>query len=96
MDFKPTTLAGVSLVHTRRFEDERGYFARIRCGSEFAEAGIDATFVQSNLSFNRAAGTFRGLHFQIPPSKEGKLVRCLAGAMFDVVLDIRPDSVSFM
>lgn len=96
MDLRPTTLDGVCLVKTGRMADERGYFARLHCASEFGEAGIEASFVQSNLSFNRAAGTFRGLHFQVPPSCEGKLVRCFAGSIYDVVLDIRPDSSTFL
>ena len=96
MNVQPTTLGGVFLVHTDKLADERGYFARAHCAEVFAAAGLPERFVQSNLSFNRQAGTFRGLHFQVPPSKEGKLVRCVAGSIFDVVVDLRPDSASFL
>ena len=96
MRFTETPLPGAYLVASEPHRDERGYFARLRCAREFAECGLPNEFVQTNLSFNRQAGTFRGLHFQRPPSREGKLVRCLAGAVHDVIVDLRPDSPGFL
>lgn len=96
MRFLETNLPGAWLVVSEKLDDERGYFARMRCSREFAGQGIPAEFVQTNISFNRAAGTFRGLHFQIPPSREGKLVRCVAGAISDIVVDLRPHSPAFL
>ena len=96
MDFLETTLNGAYLVRSNVIEDERGYFARVRCADEFAAHGLPSQFVQSSFSHNNAAGTFRGLHFQRPPSQEGKLVRCIAGAIDDVIVDIRPDSPTFL
>ena len=88
--FIPTDFAGVVLVEPERHADERGYFARSFCTEEFAAAGLTADFPQSSLSFNRVAGTVRGMHFQRPPHAETKLVRCARGAIFDVVVDLRP------
>lgn len=96
MRFVETSLAGACLVSSEVHEDERGFFARARCSREFAEHGLPGEFVQTNLSHNTAAGTFRGLHYQVPPSREGKLVRCIAGAIDDVIVDLRPDSPSFL
>ena len=96
MRFRSTDLVGAMLVETDRHEDDRGYFARLRCSREFEAQGLPAGFVQTNLSFNARRGTFRGLHFQMPPSKEGKLVRCLVGAIQDLIVDLRPDSPTFL
>lgn len=96
MRFVETELAGAWLLEPEKNSDERGYFARLRCSREFAERGLPSEFVQTNLSHNSTSGTFRGLHFQAPPSFEGKLVRCVRGAVFDVIADLRPDSPSYL
>jgi dTDP-4-dehydrorhamnose 3,5-epimerase len=90
--FQPTDLPGVVLVRLQPARDDRGFFARSFCAREFVEHGLPATFVQCNVSYNARAGTLRGLHFQAEPSAEGKLVRCTAGAIFDVVVDVRAAS----
>ena len=92
--FRPLTLDGVVLVELEKHEDERGYFARSYCVEEFARNGLDARVHQCNLSYNRRAGTLRGLHYQANPHGEIKLVRCDRGAVFDVVVDVRPDSAT--
>lgn len=96
MQFIPTALEGAFVVESETHADSRGFFARLRCSREFAAHGLPETFVQTNLSFNEHKGTFRGLHFQVPPSTESKLVRCLKGAIRDVIVDLRPDSPSFL
>lgn len=96
MEFLPTSLVDACLVVSTAHTDERGYFARARCAREFEDHGLPTDFVQTNLSFNRIAGTFRGLHYQVPPSREGKLVRCLRGGIDDVIVDLRPDSDTFL
>lgn len=95
MRFLPTALAGVLTIETRRHVDERGWFARTYCRRLFADRGIDFDPVQESISFNNRRGTRRGLHYQAPPVWEPKLVRCTAGAIFDVVVDVRPDSATF-
>jgi dTDP-4-dehydrorhamnose 3,5-epimerase len=82
-------------VDLQPFVDERGWFARTYCKNEFSSIGHDAEWVQLNHSFTKLAGTVRGMHYQLPPFEEIKLVRCIAGAVFDVVVDIRKDSPSF-
>lgn len=96
MRFVETSLAGAYRVESTVHRDARGYFARMRCSREFARAGLPGEFVQTNFSHNVTCGTFRGLHYQVPPSSEGKLVRCVAGAIDDVIVDLRPDSPSFL
>jgi dTDP-4-dehydrorhamnose 3,5-epimerase len=83
------------IVGLERLEDERGFFARSFCVDEFAALGLDPSFVQCNISWNRRAGTVRGMHFQQPPAAESKLVRCTRGAIYDVVVDLRPDSPAY-
>jgi dTDP-4-dehydrorhamnose 3,5-epimerase len=95
MKFDPTPLIGVYLVELERRGDDRGFFARFFCEREFSEAGLQSRFVQINNSLSAKAGTLRGLHYQLPPAAETKIVRCLKGALYDVVLDLRPDSPSF-
>lgn len=95
MKFTPTKLAGVWLVDMERREDERGWFARTWCAEEFAAHGLPTGFSQCSTSFNRRRGTLRGMHYQIAPHAEAKLVRCVRGAMFDVALDLRPESATF-
>lgn len=96
MRFTPLEVAGVVRVQIEPREDERGFFARTVCAREFAAQGLPAQFVQSSISWSRRRGTVRGLHFQWPPSHEDKLVRCLRGAVHDVLLDLRPQSPSYL
>ena len=92
MRFTPTELAGAFVVELERHSDERGFFARTWCARELAEVGLPGEFVQGNVSFNRRAGTMRGLHWQADPHAEDKLVRVTAGAVWDVMVDLRPGS----
>ncbi len=92
MHFKKLDLDGLVLVQLDRREDHRGYFARTFCADEFAAAGLPTAFPQASVSFNRARGTLRGMHWQADPHQEGKLIRCTSGAVFDVAVDIRPHS----
>jgi len=96
MLFSPTTLKDAMLIDIERREDERGYFARTMCREEFRAHGLAADFVQANHSYNRRRGTLRGMHFQRAPHEEIKLVRCVRGAIFDVIIDLRPDSPTYM
>jgi dTDP-4-dehydrorhamnose 3,5-epimerase len=90
-----TELPGVFVIEPEPNSDERGQFARTYCARVFAEHGLCTSWAQCNVSFNRHAGTLRGLHWQAPPHEEVKLVRCTAGAAFDVVADVRPDSPTY-
>jgi dTDP-4-dehydrorhamnose 3,5-epimerase len=96
MQFESLKLAGAVRVRMDRHADERGFFARSFCAREFHAHGLPTDFVQSSVSWNPRRGTLRGLHFQWPPSREGKLVRCLRGAITDVLLDLRPGEASFL
>lgn len=96
MKFLPTKLQGAFIVEAEPLADERGFFARLYCRHEFQRQGLDIDIVQSSVSHNAAAGTLRGMHFQWPPSDEAKLVRCERGSIFDVIVDLRPSSASFM
>jgi len=95
MRFVPTELPGVLVLEQERHPDERGYFARTWASDELAARGLEARLSQCSVSFNRARGTLRGLHYQAPPAAEVKVVRCLRGALLDVAVDLRPDSASF-
>jgi dTDP-4-dehydrorhamnose 3,5-epimerase len=95
MIFHPTPIAGAFLIEPERRGDARGFLARIFCEREFAAHGLETRFVQANNTVTATCGTLRGLHYQLPPAAEVKLVRCVAGAIHDVVLDLRPDSPSF-
>lgn len=95
MIFTPTPLAGAWLVDLEKRGDARGFFARVFCEREFAAAGLETRFVQVNNSLSARRGTLRGLHYQLPPAAEVKLVRCLRGALWDVIVDLRPDSPTF-
>ena len=95
MKFTPTAVHGAYLIDLERRGDDRGFFARFFCENEFAAAGLKTHFVQVNTSLTSTQGTLRGMHYQLPPSAEVKVVRCIAGALFDVVLDLRPDSLTF-
>jgi dTDP-4-dehydrorhamnose 3,5-epimerase len=88
-------IAGVWLLDISPHTDERGFFARTMCAEEFSTKGLPQNYPQSSISFNHARGTLRGMHLQVAPSKEAKLVRCTRGAIFDVVLDLRRSSPTF-
>ncbi len=92
MIFVATKLEGAYLVEPEAIEDERGLFARTWCREEFRAQGLCDDLVQCNVSFNRLKGTLRGMHYQTPPHAEVKLIRCTMGAIFDVIVDLRPDS----
>ena len=96
MIFTETRLAGAFVVDLEPHEDERGFFARVWDGEEFAARGLDAHVSQSSIAYNHLAGTLRGLHFQVVPFAETKLVRCTRGAIWDVVVDLRHDSPTFL
>jgi dTDP-4-dehydrorhamnose 3,5-epimerase len=95
MDIKTTALPGVLLLKPRRFADARGYFVETFNQRAFAEAGIETRFIQDNQSFSVKPGTVRGLHFQLPPAAQTKLVRTLRGSIFDVAIDLRKGSPTF-
>jgi dTDP-4-dehydrorhamnose 3,5-epimerase len=90
--FEESPLAGAYTIEMDRLEDERGFFARSYCAAEFAARGLSAAMPQSSVSFNERRGTLRGLHYQAEPHAEDKLVRCTAGSIYDVIVDLRPDS----
>jgi dTDP-4-dehydrorhamnose 3,5-epimerase len=94
MIFTETALAGAYVVEMERLEDDRGFFSRSFCAEEFAARGLPATLSQCSVSFNSRRATLRGLHFQADPHAETKLIRCTAGAIHDVIVDLRPDSPS--
>ena len=91
MTFTETKISGAWAMDLEHLGDERGFFARAWCREKFAAKGITAELSQANLSFSQLAGTVRGMHFQRPPYEEMKAIRCLRGAIYDVVLDLRPD-----
>ena len=95
MIFKETPLSGAFLIELEKREDERGFFARAFCENEFGKQGLVSRFVQINDSLSARRGTLRGLHYQLPPRAETKLVRCVRGALYDVILDLREDSPTF-
>ncbi|HVT06329.1 MAG TPA: dTDP-4-dehydrorhamnose 3,5-epimerase [Polyangia bacterium] len=92
MRFRPTPLPGAVLVEQQRHEDDRGFFARTYCDDEFAAAGLPTTWPQHNVSHNARAGTLRGMHYNAAPHQEAKLVRCVTGAVWDAIVDLRPGS----
>jgi dTDP-4-dehydrorhamnose 3,5-epimerase len=96
MIFSPTPLAGSYVIEPAPFSDSRGWFARVYCKNEFQEIGHSKEWVQINHSFTAAPGAIRGMHYQRPPFSEIKLVRCIAGAVYDVMIDLRKDSASFL
>lgn len=96
MNFKETELKGAFIVDLARIEDERGFFARVFCKDEFAESGLNSDVVQANMSFNVYAGTLRGMHYQVDPAPETKLIRCVRGSIVDVIVDLRPDSPTYL
>jgi dTDP-4-dehydrorhamnose 3,5-epimerase len=96
MIFEETQLAGAFVVGLERREDDRGFFARTFCQHEFADHGLKPTIAQANVAFNRQRGTLRGMHFQYPPAAETKLVRCTRGAILDIIVDLRPESPTYL
>ena len=96
MIFTKTALAGAYTIDLERREDSRGYFARAFCQKEFAEHGLKPVIAQANVAFNKKKGTLRGMHFQFPPAAETKLVRCTRGAILDIIVDLRPDSPTYL
>ncbi|MBF2025932.1 MAG: dTDP-4-dehydrorhamnose 3,5-epimerase [Oscillatoriales cyanobacterium C42_A2020_001] len=96
MIFTETKLKGAFIIDLELREDQRGAFARTFCANEFEAHGLKPTVAQCNLSFNHKAGTLRGMHYQVPPAAETKLVRCTQGAIYDVIIDMRPNSPTFM
>jgi dTDP-4-dehydrorhamnose 3,5-epimerase len=95
MQFKETGIDGVWVIDPATHGDERGHFFRAWCSREFAEHGIDFVPVQANMGFSLRKGTLRGMHFQVKPAVEAKLIRCTRGAMFDVALDLRANSPTY-
>lgn len=96
MIFKETSLAGAFIIDLERRTDERGFFARTFCQKEFAEHGLKPHIAQTNVAFNQHRGTLRGMHFQYPPAAETKLVRCTRGAILDIIVDLRPESATYL
>ena len=95
MIFTETKLQGAYQIDFELRTDERGYFARSFCQQEFSARGLKTSIAQSNVSFNKKKGTLRGMHFQIFPKAEAKLVRCTRGAIYDVIIDLRPESATY-
>lgn len=95
MIFTETKLPGAFVIDVEQFEDERGFFARCWSEEEFAAWGLNPRLVETNISFNRRENTLRGMHFQVGPDAQPKLVRCTAGAIYDVIIDLRPDSATY-
>ncbi len=93
--FTPTKLKGAYLIDPEKLEDERGFFARSFCRDDFKERGLASEFVQSSFSFNAKKGTLRGMHYQKAPHEECKLIRCTVGSIYDVIIDLRPSSLTF-
>ncbi len=96
MKFVETPIRGADLIHLEQRADDRGWFARFFCQQEFEQHGLCARVAQINNSFNKYKHTLRGLHYQLAPKAENKVVRCVRGAFWDVVLDLRPDSPTFL
>ncbi|BAZ01550.1 dTDP-4-dehydrorhamnose 3,5-epimerase [Tolypothrix tenuis PCC 7101] len=96
MIFTETKLKGAFIVDLELKQDSRGFFARTFCINEFEAHGLKSTIAQCNVSFNHKQGTLRGMHYQTPPSQETKLVRCIHGAIYDVIIDLRPESPTYL
>ena len=95
MLFRETKLPGAFVIELQKHEDERGFFARSWCQKEFEAHGLNPRMVQCNVSFNRVKGTLRGMHYQVAPCAEAKLVRCTRGAIYDVIIDLRRESATY-
>lgn len=96
MNFNATPLSGLSVIELEPRADERGFFARAFCAREFEQQALATHFVQANLAFNHRRGTLRGLHYLAAPAREPKFIRCIRGAVWDVVVDLRPDSPTYL
>lgn len=96
MIFTETKLSGAYVIDIEAIEDERGFFARSWCKNEFEKLGLNPKLVQCNISFNKKKGTIRGMHFQGSPYEEAKLVRCTRGSIYDVIIDLRSDSPTYL
>lgn len=96
MIFKETRLKGAFVLELERREDSRGFFARAFCQNEFRAHGLKPTVAQGNIASNIRKGTLRGMHFQYPPAAESKLVRCTRGAIYDIIVDLRPESPTYL
>ena len=96
MKFIPTELEGSFIVELERWEDARGFFARSFCVSEFEAHGLSLNVLQCNIAFTHRKGTLRGLHYQVPPAAETKLMRCTCGGVYDVIVDLRPESPTYL
>jgi dTDP-4-dehydrorhamnose 3,5-epimerase len=96
MTFTETKLSGAFIIELERREDSRGFFARSFCQNEFAAHGLKPVIAQANLAFNHKKGTLRGMHFQFPPKAETKLVRATRGAILDIIVDLRPESPTYL
>ena len=94
--FRETKLKGAFILDVERREDSRGFFARVFCQREFTENGLKPLIAQGNIAFNNRRGTLRGMHFQYPPAAETKLVRATRGAILDIIVDLRPESATFL
>ncbi len=94
--FTETKLAGAFIIDLERREDERGFFARAFCQNEFSAHGLKPLIAQANVASNTRKGTLRGMHFQYPPAAETKLVRCTRGAILDIIVDLRPESPTYL
>jgi dTDP-4-dehydrorhamnose 3,5-epimerase len=96
MRFEKTRLQGAWIIDINKLEDERGFFARTFCQREFLEHGLNTRVAQCNVSYNRKKGTFRGMHLQVSPFQEAKLVQCTSGAIYDIMIDLRPQSPTYL
>jgi dTDP-4-dehydrorhamnose 3,5-epimerase len=96
MKFAETDLSGAFVIDLEAHEDDRGFFARSFCQHEFKDHGLKPVIAQANLAYNRLKGTVRGMHFQIPPAAETKLVRATRGAILDIIVDLRPESSTYL
>jgi dTDP-4-dehydrorhamnose 3,5-epimerase len=94
--FTETKLKGAFVIDIERREDNRGFFARVFCQREFSDHGLKPLIAQANVAFNKFKGTVRGMHFQYPPAAETKLVRCTRGAILDIIVDLRPESPTYL
>lgn len=95
MKFNATGIEGAFVIELEKMQDDRGYFARTFCQNEFDSHGLSTSWAQANTAFSNKKGVLRGMHYQSPPFAEAKLVRCIRGAAFDVIIDLRPKSKSF-
>lgn len=95
MIFTPTTLPGSYIIDLEKRQDDRGFFARTWCAEEFGKFGLNTNLVQQNMSYTKSQGTLRGMHFQKSPHAETKVVRCTRGSLYDVIIDLRPESPTY-